>query len=283
MLLAFARVQIGLIGHDAGHLAVFRDRRANWALGQVCWSLVNGIGFWFWLERHNSHHGHTNCIDGDPEFAGAGIIAFTEEDAAARRGVNRLVARYQVVFVPLFILFMLLLTLNLRIESWIYTFRHLRGLRRLDALLLVCNALVSFAPVVSLGWRWVGVFIGSELICGLYLSMIVAPNHKGMPVWARDAQLSFLEQQVLSSRNITSHMVWDFLYGGLNYQIEHHLFPTMPRPNFRQARAIIRPFCAEHGLPYEEVNPLRSYWLVLAELHRVSRAARPQPDRMPQG
>jgi fatty acid desaturase len=94
-----------------------------------------------------------------------------------------------------------------------------------------------------------------------------------MPVWTRGRPLSFLERQVLSSRNVTAHPVWDFLYGGLNYQIEHHLFPTMPRANLGRARALVRPFCARHGLGYEELDPLSAYWAVVTELRRVGRAA----------
>jgi fatty acid desaturase len=94
-----------------------------------------------------------------------------------------------------------------------------------------------------------------------------------MPVWTKDIKLSFLERQVLSSRDLTSHPVWDFLYGGLNYQIEHHLFPTIPRVNLKRAQAIIKPFCETHGLSYEVSNPLTAYWRVYLELRRVGSAA----------
>jgi fatty acid desaturase len=139
--------------------------------------------------------------------------------------------------------------------------------------LLSLNMLLWVVLMVFLGWRGVGIFVGSQVIAGIYLGAIIAPNHKGMPVWAHGAKLSFLERQVLSSRNVTSHPVWDFLFGGLNYQIEHHLFPTMPRVHFKHAQAIIKPFCAAHGLPYEEVDPLTSYRMVYAAFRRVGRAA----------
>ena len=94
-----------------------------------------------------------------------------------------------------------------------------------------------------------------------------------MPVWTKDVKLSFLERQVLSSRDLTSHPVWDFLYGGLNYQIEHHLFPTIPRVNLKRAQAIIKPFCEAHGLSYEMLDPLTAYRRVYAELRRIGSAA----------
>jgi fatty acid desaturase len=274
LLLGFASIQVALIGHDAGHLAVFRSTRTNWVLGLLCWSLCTGIGFWYWYDRHNAHHGHTNDAAADPELQGSGLVAFTVEDAAARRGWRRTVTRYQALLSPFVLLFILFIVFAFRVESWLFAVRRLRGgRRRLELALLALNVLLWVWAIGTLGWRYGEVFLGAQFVAGFYLALIVAPNHKGMPVWASGARLSFLERQVLSSRNITAHPVWDVLYGGLNYQIEHHLFPTMPRVRFRQARALVKPFCASQGLEYEEVGPLASYRAVLLELHRVGRVA----------
>jgi fatty acid desaturase len=61
----------------------------------------------------------------------------------------------------------------------------------------------------------------------------------------------------------------DFTLGGLNYQIEHHLFPSMPRPNLRRAQPVVRAFCAEKGVEYAQCGWLRTYGYVLAHLHAV--------------
>ena len=84
---------------------------------------------------------------------------------------------------------------------------------------------------------------------GLYLGCSFAPNHKGMPILAADDHTDFLRRQVLTSRNVRGSWLVDFALGGLNYQIEHHLFPSMPRPNLRRAQPIVREFCRQHGLP----------------------------------
>ena len=98
-----------------------------------------------------------------------------------------------------------------------------------------------------------------------------------MPSWPDGTRLSFLERQLLSSRNLAPNPIWDFVFGGLNYQIEHHLFPTLPRNHLRKARALVRPFCAAHGLAYAEVGALAAYHLVASELHRVGRTATAAP------
>jgi fatty acid desaturase len=259
-LLAFAIVQVTLLGHDAGHLEVFQSTRLNWGLGLLCWSTVAGVGFWYWNDRHNKHHGHTNDPDADPDLQGGGLLAFTEEEAAARQGWKRAALRFQGILI---LLAACTLAFVFRVESALFAWRNLRGRRRaLELTLLGANLMAWLLVVFALGWGGLGLLLSSQVIASLYLAALIAPNHKGMPVWAKDAEISFLERQVLGSRNVTSHPVWDFVFGGLNYQIEHHLFPNMPRVNFRRARAIVRPYVLERGLDYLEVGPLASYWMI---------------------
>ncbi|HEY6284829.1 MAG TPA: acyl-CoA desaturase [Ktedonobacteraceae bacterium] len=273
IVLGFAMVQVALIGHDAGHLEIFRKTTKNWLLGQLCWSISTGISFWYWNDRHNRHHGHTNDLDEDPDIRGGGplAIAFTEEEAAVRHGWRRALVKYQIVLV---LLGLLLYTFAFRAEGWLFTIRKLKSTRRLlEITLLTLNIALWLTFILVLGWRGFGIFFASNVVGSAYFVATIAPNHNGMPVWARDVKLSFLERQVLSSRDLTSHPVWDFLYGGLNYQIEHHLFPTIPRVNLKRTQAIIQPFCEARGLSYAVTDPLTAYWQVYSELRRVGNAA----------
>ena len=265
-LLAFAVVQVALIGHDAGHLEVFRASRRNRALGSLCWSLVAGVGFWYWNDRHNRHHGHTNDPEADPDLQGEGLlaVAYTEVDGASRSGWRRTAVRHQTLLIPIVIA---LLAFAFRVEGTAFAWRRLRGPRRAAELgLLGANGAVWLAVFAVLGWRGLGLFLASQVVAGGYLAAIIAPNHKGMPVWARGAALSFVERQVLSSRNVAPNRFTDFVFGGLNYQIEHHLFPTMPRVNLGRAREIVRPYCVAHGLEYTELPMMASYRMVYAAL-----------------
>jgi fatty acid desaturase len=108
-----------------------------------------------------------------------------------------------------------------------------------------------------------------QALMGVYLGCSFAPNHKGMPVLAPGQKLDYLRKQVLTSRNVAGGRWVDFLLGGLNYQIEHHLFPNMPRPNLRRAQALVHDFCTRHGIPYSQCGLLRSYTEVLRHLHHV--------------
>jgi fatty acid desaturase len=108
-----------------------------------------------------------------------------------------------------------------------------------------------------------------KAVFGLYMGSTFAPNHKGMPVVGPDEKLDYLRRQVLTSRNVQGGRFTDFLLGGLNYQIEHHLFPSMPRPALRRARPIVQAYCRDHGVPYCETGLLTSYRHALRYLNEV--------------
>ena len=242
VLIALGSVQVALVGHDAGHRAVFANRRANAILGYLCWSLTVGVSFRYWNDRHTRHHASPNHLARDPDVQWS----------------------YGPVLVPL-------LAFTFRIEGWRYAIRELRGRqRRVEVCLLSISLLAWLLPTLQHGWGWLLTVLAGQILAGIYLALVVAPNHIGMPTWSSTAGLPFVEQQLRSSRNVTPSRVVDFLFGGLNYQIEHHLFPSMPRCHFAAARALVEPFCAERGLPYNESGVLAAYRLVAREVPRLS-------------
>lgn len=271
--LAFVFTQVGFIGHDAGHRQIFRSRRANYLLGLVLGNLAIGLSYGWWVDKHSRHHAHPNQEGKDPDIGG-GVVAFTEQHAHASRGPVRLIARYQrYLFFPL----LMLEGIQLHVAS----VRALAG-RRLrhrawEALLLGAHAGGYLAAVfLVLPPVKAAVFIAvHQALFGVYLGSSFAPNHKGMPILTGDDQADFLRRQVLTSRNVRGGGLVDFLLGGLNYQIEHHLFPSMPRPNLRRSRPLIQDFCHQRGVAYHETSLLRSYALALDHLHEVGRPLRP--------
>ncbi|HEU5349209.1 MAG TPA: fatty acid desaturase, partial [Ktedonobacterales bacterium] len=83
------------------------------------------------------------------------------------------------------------------------------------------------------------------------------------------SDMDFLRRQVLTSRNVHAHPILDAWYGGLNYQIEHHLFPSMPRSSLAEAQRIIRAYCQQHAISYHETGMVRSYREILGALHDI--------------
>jgi fatty acid desaturase len=271
--LAVVFTQLAFIGHDAGHRQLFRSRRANDRVGLIHANLLVGVSFDWWVAKHNRHHTNPNHQDLDPDIS-ITALAFTTDQATAKQGLVRLIARHQAwLFFPL----LLLEAAHLHLAS---TKAILRGSGRantVEGLLLVAHVagyLTALALVLSPLQALAFVVVHQGLF-GLYLGCSFAPNHKGMPTLSDADQLDFLRRQVLTSRNVAGSRLVDWVLGGLNYQIEHHLFPNMPRPNLRRAQPLIRAFCQQHDLAYTEASLFGSYAQAIRHLHAAGAPLRP--------
>jgi fatty acid desaturase len=109
-----------------------------------------------------------------------------------------------------------------------------------------------------------------QMLFGLYMGSVFAPNHKGMLMQQGGSQLDRLRQQVLTARNVRSHPVTDFWFGGLNYQIEHHLFPSPARNPLKAAQATVRAFCQARAIPSHETSIVQAYRDTVRYLQHVS-------------
>lgn len=265
--LAFVLAQIGFLGHDAGHRQVWAHRGANDTTGLMLANLLSGFSFGWWQAKHSRHHAHTNAEGRDPDIE-AGALVFTPDQVVACGRFGRWFAGIQpFMLVPL----LFLEALNLHVAS----VRALLGRRDRAALveaglLVIHTGLFFVAPFLVLSpLRAVVFIIVSQALYGFYLGVSFLPNHVGMPTVAEGDDRGFLRRQVQSSRNLSGPALVGFLFGGLDSQIEHHLFPTMPRGNLRRARVVVRGFCAEHDIPYAEQSLVHAYRDVVLHLRTV--------------
>jgi len=271
--LAIVFTQLAFVGHDAGHRQIFRSRRANDLVGLLHANLLTGISFGWWVPKHNAHHSNPNHEDLDPDIS-ITALAFTPDQASAKHGLVRLIARYQAwLFFPL----LLLEAAHLHLASAKAVVRGRGRTNAIEGLLLVAHVAGYVAALVLVlsPLQAVVFVVVHQGLFGLYLGCAFAPNHKGMPTLTQDDELDFLRRQVLTSRNVAGSRLVDFLLGGLNYQIEHHLFPTLPRPNLRCAQPLVRAFCQDHDLPYTEASLFDSYAQAVRHLHMVGAPLRP--------
>ena len=265
--------QVAFLAHEAGHRQVLRSGPANDRLARLLAAGVVGISYGWWDSKHSRHHGNPNRIGKDPDIE-MDTITFLEADAASTTGLVRLVAQRQGwLFFPL----LTFEGLNLHYQG----IRHLvqrgpvRG-RWIELSLIAGRFTVGLGLVfwflpLGLALAFLAVQLG---VFGVYMGASFAPNHKGMPIIDRDARLDFFSKQVRTSRNISGGWWATWLMGGLNYQIEHHLFPNMPRPHLARARRIVRRQCDRLGVPYAETTLWRSYGIVIRYLNRVGLAAK---------
>jgi fatty acid desaturase len=277
MVLAFAIVallgvmsaQYGFIAHEAAHRQIFRNNKLNDWTGLILANLFAGLSYGFWLKKHNKHHQRPNQIGEDPDIA-IRVLSFTTESKMSKKGIERWFSDRQGYLFPLLLLFT---GFDLLLDSVAGMGRKDRsiGIRVLEFSLMLIR---QFAPYVVLaimfGPFWaVAMWFVMMMSFGFFMGAAFAPNHKGMPLVEKDSSLDFFSRQVLTSRNIKGSWLKDNLMGGLNYQVEHHLFPSMARPFLRKTHAIVAEYCRQNDVTLVEMNLLSSYKVIMQHLNKV--------------
>ena len=268
VFLAVVFVQFAFLGHDAGHRQIFKSARRNDYVGLGIAFFLGMVRTW-WVDKHNRHHSFPNEPGRDPDVD-IPVLAFGEDEALGKKGLYRLIVRYQAFF------FMPMLCMEgfvgLRLAGIQYMLQRKLKYPVAEPLLMTAHfaAFIGLVFYLLSPWNAALFLVVHQLLFGLYMGAVFAPNHKGMPMMDEDVSLDYLRRQVVTARNIKPNPVTDFCYGGLNYQIEHHLFPNMPRNRLGEARKIVRAYCRDQGIPYYETGAFRAQKEILGFLHRTS-------------
>jgi len=268
-LLGVMSAQYGFIAHEAAHRQIFINNMLNDWTGLILANLFAGLSYGFWLKKHNKHHQRPNQIGEDPDIA-IRVLSFTTESKMSKKGIERWFSDRQGYLFPLLLLFT---GFDLLLDSVAGMGRKDRsiGIRILEFSLMLIR---QFAPYVVLaimfGPFWaVAMWFVMMMSFGFFMGAAFAPNHKGMPLVEKDSSLDFFSRQVLTSRNIKGSWLKDNLMGGLNYQVEHHLFPSMARPFLRKTHAIVAEYCRQNDVTLVEMNLLSSYKVIMQHLNKV--------------
>lgn len=268
-ILGILSAQYGFIAHEASHRQIFHNNKANDAMGLILANLFAGLSYGFWLRKHNKHHQRPNQIGEDPDIA-IRVLSFTTESKEEKKGPERWLTNRQGYLFPMLLLFT---GFDLLVDSFAGLVKKDKPLR-VRILEFSLMMIRQFAPylilAVMFGWLWAAaLWMTMMMTFGFFMGAAFAPNHKGMPLVPKDAKLDFFSRQVLTSRNIKGSWLKDNLMGGLNYQVEHHLFPSMARPNLKKTNQMVKDYCQENDVTLVEMNLLASYVQIMKHLNKV--------------
>jgi len=272
--LAVALGQVMFLGHDAAHRQIFRSGRWNDWASLVLANLYAGMSYGWWNRKHSRHHAKPNTVGADGDIASGPLVFTTADLERPRTGLAGWFAQRQGWF---FFPLLLLEGLNLHAAGVRTVLGRAPVKRRAVEVSFLALRIGGYLGVVfwflpvGMAFAFLGVQLG---LFGLYMGATFAPNHKGMPIVPASLKLGFLHRQVLLSRNISGGRLVDVFMGGLNLQIEHHLFPSMPSPALRAVQPLVRQFCLTHDVAYTEATLTQSYGIVVRYLNRVGLAAR---------
>jgi len=269
-LSAVALLTMGFVGHDAGHYALSKRPWVNDVWGQFGMTLLCGMSFGFWRSRHNLHHSHCQETDGDPDMHFGVLFSVYPNSANWGTPLGRMFLRIQKwAFWPLASFYWV----TLRYDAIRDLFQRPKE-TKVDRFLLPLHW-VLLLVVPGLVWSWpaaILAYLTVSCLSSLMTASVFIPNHIGMRRLDPGEKLSYLEQQITTSRNITNPRWLDFYFGGLNSQIEHHLFPRISHHRYRAMRPIVQAFCRERGIAYEEATFLRALSSVGSHLGAMTAA-----------
>lgn len=265
-LLGFFVIQFGGLFHDAGHKAIFKSVKNNDKIGGI-FSIIMAIPFSNWKANHNAHHANPNTEDDDPDLIRP-LISFSEEKYKSQKGVAKFLSKYQVwTYYPVGVFTLIVFQLS-NVFHLPKVYKKVPVLESSTFLFsLFCWLVLPFLLFPATKAVFVIVFVYGT--AGFYMSNIFAPNHKGMPQFASHTKLSFLEHQIVTTRNINPSFLNDYFYMGLNYQIEHHLFPNCPRNKLKLITPYVKEVCRKMKIEFTSVGVIESNKIILDQLSQV--------------
>jgi len=251
LLFATTIMRSTFVAHDLIHGQYFSSRKKNREFSFIFANGVMGISRSWWENKHNfMHHTYTNIIGKDMDIDAAGG-AFTR-----RFHYPRWFHKNQ------HILFWPLLTL-LYFVFWAQSVNYVIRKRAWGELALIAlNAMIPLYIIGSLG-----VGLGLATVMGMYMvwaawfGAVIITNHLGLEMFPEEAYKDFtwLELQNRTSRNVRGGKFVHWFYGGLNTQVEHHLYPKAARFYLLKAAVITEAFCKEHDITYITATPWETY------------------------
>lgn len=266
--LGLAMSQLGFLSHEATHQEIFKSRGWNEWTARVLGGLFIGLSYGWWTDKHSRHHANPNKEGWDPDVD-PGVFAMTPGAAAQRTGLKARLAKYQgLYFLPL----LPFEGFSLHVSSVRSAFSSKRMKHRWVEILFLSTRLIGlplFLLIVLPFWLAVAFLLVQVLVFGFLLGGAFAPNHIGMPSVPHDARIDFFRRQVRMSRNIKGGRVVNFLMGGLQYQVEHHLFPRIARPHLPALQKLVREQCSQLNVPYTETTLMGAYATIISYLNQV--------------
>ena len=282
--------QCGWLAHDFLHHQVYRNRRHGDLTGVFWGNLMQGFSLQWWKNKHNGHHAVPNLHnstaqsqDGDPDIDTMPVLAWSLKQAQSYRElqadgkdsafVKFMIRNQKWFYFPI----LLLARLSWLRESFKVSFglgaasenaaleMNAKGLQYPigEKVCMILHYIWMTAFVSGFGRFSVaystGLFLLTTCSCGLFLALVFGLGHNGMAVYDADSRPDFWKLQVTTTRNITGghgFPQWfvNWFCGGLQYQVDHHLFPGLPRHNLKKTHDLVESFCKEWGVKYHEAD-----------------------------
>ncbi|RFU75507.1 fatty acid sphingolipid desaturase [Trichoderma arundinaceum] len=289
--LGFLWHQLVFTAHDAGHMGITHNYYADTFIGIFIADFVGGLSLGWWKHNHNVHHIVTNAPEHDPDIEHMPLFAISHRLLGDLRSTfYERVMKYDAVAKVLLRIqpwtyypFLAFGRFNLYVLSWDFIING-KGPRKGQA---AYHRWLELIGQVFF-WTWFGygimyktipdgwsrfVYLMVSHIASSPLHVQIVLSHFAMSTTDLGPQESFPQMMLRTTMDVDCPRWLDFIHGGLQFQAIHHLFPRLPRHNFREAQKLVIEFCKDVGIPYAYYGFTTANGQVIGRLAEVARQA----------
>ena len=260
LLLALGQGRCGWLMHEGGHYSMTGNTKIDLAFQIVLYGIGCGMSAGWWRSQHNRHHATPQKLHHDVDLETLPLVAFNARIAERVRSplIRSWLKLQHVLFMPVSCLLV-----SLGWQLYLHPRYMLRTRKKYEALMLVIRYLAIFGLVLK-DYTWgqaIGAYLLYDALSATYIFTNFALSHTHLPVTEPDQFLHWVEYASDHTTNLSPSFLCDWWMGYLNYQIEHHLFPSMPQYQHPKIAGRVRKFFEEHGLKYD----VRGYFSCLGD------------------
>ncbi|MEK9731339.1 MAG: acyl-CoA desaturase [Candidatus Poseidoniales archaeon] len=276
---------LSMAGHEGVHASACNSRAGNISLAALVFPLFCGLSMEYWRDKHNiKHHAHPNVVHQDPDIH-SWPLTFSQEEYQQSGKVRRFFQRnlQAYFFWPISLLVGHLMRWDGLKFLLTHPFKNKKKrftkLWALDLGLMMAHFFLWLGLPILLGVPWqitIGFYILLWALVGTYLTAIFIVGHAGRPIVTEYDENWRL--QIETGRRIKTNRLTSFFFVGLDYQIEHHLLPSVSHFNLPKVAPIVKKYAEERGWEYEEMGFFRALIYSTAFLHRAWRTPSIQID-----
>ncbi|KAK6747583.1 hypothetical protein RB195_000650 [Necator americanus] len=281
VLMGLAWQQLGWLVHEFAHNQLFKDHWHNDIASYFVGNFLQGFSSGGWKEQHNIHHAATNVVGRDGDLDLMPFWATVVQDLKMADNWWLSILPYQHIYWSFMLPF---LRISWLLQSIVFVhgmpqhyYKYYRDRATYEQVALVLHWVLVMTQLYLLPTMQIRLmfFIVSQLTGGFLLAHVVTYNHYSVEKFPYTSKImsNYACLQLYTTRNMRPGIFIDWLWGGLNYQIEHHLFPTMPRHNLSKVMPMVKQFCADNDLPYMVDDYLTGWKEEIQQFANVARIA----------
>ncbi|KAH3770840.1 acyl-CoA 6-desaturase-like [Dreissena polymorpha] len=243
-----SQAQAGWLQHDFGHLSVFRSRKLNHIAHHLIIGHLKGASSHWWNFRHFLHHAKPNIIKVDPDIKTANLFLMGDVLPKLWGEKKRGFMPYHFQHIYFLLLSPLLLPTYFVYENLLFVIKRRDYWDLFFTVTFFWKMFGVLSPVLGVaGTFWFFMFV--RFFESLWFVWCTQMSHIPNEV-DFDHSKNWFQLQLDSTCNVTPSFFNDWFSGHLNYQIEHHLFPMMPRHNFAMIAPLVKSLAKKHGVNY---------------------------------